>query len=221
MAQYVEDYTDINVEGVEFYIKSEFDGFLYKEKACENRVNSEEMIHEFEMNDIVIVDGNYKCRPLCLGNTDEGVFVIYNKVTEVDNEMELVPTQVLAFDPELITDVEIGVSEDLLGKVVSDLQENIEISEGKITGTLKHVTGYTGFSSDPELQEGNYLAIHNISNLEDPIVVELIGGFSGPTTLDADGIIILRIANKEQKVKVTCGNLVNEYSLEYLELLSE
>lgn len=221
MSQYVEDYNDINVEGIEYYVSEEFDGYLYKEATCENKVGSEEMIHEFQMNDIVIVDGNYKCRPLCLGNTDDGVFIIYNKVVVENEEMELVPTQVLAFDPELVTDIEIGASEDLLGKVVSDLQENIEISEGKITGTLKHVTDYTGFSSDPELQEGNYLAIHNTSNLDDPIVVELIGGFSGPTTLDADGIIILRIANKDQKVKVTCGNLIKEYLLEDIELLSE
>lgn len=221
MTKYVEEYTDVNVEGVEFYVKEESDGYLYKEDTFENRVNSLEMIHSFEMNDIVIVDGEYKCRPICLGKTDDSTFIIYNKVVESDNELELVPVQIVAFDPELITDVEISGSEDLLGKVISDLQENVEILEGKITGTLKHVTGYTGFSSNPELQEGNYLAIHNTSNLEDPIVVELIGGFYGPTTLDADGIIILRIANKEQKVKVTCGNLVNEYSLEDLELLSE
>lgn len=34
----------------------------------------------------------------------------------------------------------------------------------------------------------------------------------------ADGIIILRIANNEQKVKVTCGDLVKEYSLSELTL---
>ena len=60
--------------------------------------------------------------------------------------------------------------------------------------------------------------MHFESNLEDPIVVELIGGESGPSTLDEDGIIILRIANNEQKVKVTCGDLVKEYSLSELTL---
>lgn len=108
MAQYVEDFNDVNVEGVEFYIKEEFDGYLYKEEACENKVNSAEMTHSFQMNDIVIVDGDYKCRPLCLGNTEEGVFVIYNKVvTSVDEQTEeetteLVPTQVLAYDEPVV-----------------------------------------------------------------------------------------------------------------------
>ena len=109
MSQYVEDYNDINVEGVEYYVAAEFDGYLYKEATCENKVGSEEMTHEFQMNDIVIVDGDYKCRPLCLGNTDDGVFIIYNKVVVENEEMELVPTQVLAYDePEETEEVEAG-----------------------------------------------------------------------------------------------------------------
>ena len=92
------------------------------------------------------------------------------------------------------------------------------MEEDKITGTLKYVTGYTGFSSKTEEQSGNYLALHNISNIGEPIFVEVINGFSGPVQLDADGIIVLRIANNEQKVKVTCGDLVKEYSLSELTL---
>lgn len=220
MAQYVEEYSDVNVEGIDFFLKEEFDGYLYKDSECINRVNSAEMIHAFEMGDIIIVDGNYKSRPYSL-NTENGAFVIYNKVVEENNEMEVVPTQVLAFDPFLKTDLEIGADTDLFGKVVSDLQENVVIGEDNITGTLKHITGYTGFSSKPEEQEGNYLVLHNTSNLGEDIYVELIGGTSGAVKLDSDGLIVLKIANNEQIVKVSCGNLVKEYKLTDLVLETE
>ena len=54
---------------------------------------------------------------------------------------------------------------DLLGKVVADLQKDTAINTSKIFGTLKYVTDYTGFSGDPELQDGNYLAIKAVNNV--------------------------------------------------------
>lgn len=73
---------------------------------------------------------------------------------------------------------------------------------------MKYVTGYTGFNgSNPVEQEGNYLALHATAEPSGAtITVELIGGTSGkgPVKLDPDGIIVLRITNKDtQKVKVT------------------
>lgn len=53
---------------------------------------------------------------------------------------------------------------DLLGKTEGDLSDGVVIKEGEsirdqyAVGTLKHVTGYTGFSSETEEQEGYYLA---------------------------------------------------------------
>ena len=100
-------------------------------------------------------------------------------------------------------DADISASEDLFGKTVSDLQENVSIGNGAITGTLKYVTGYTGFSSDTEMQSGNYLVIHAVDANADSVTVEVVGGTSGPRTLDSDGIIVLRIANKDtQTVRV-------------------
>ena len=100
-------------------------------------------------------------------------------------------------------DADISASEDLFGKTVSDLQENVSIGNGAITGTLKYVTGYTGFSSDTEMQSGNYLVIHAADANADSVTVEVVGGTSGPRTLDSDGIIVLRIANKNtQTVRV-------------------
>lgn len=47
---------------------------------------------------------------------------------------------------------------DLLGKVVGDLQKDCGVSVDNLVGTLHYVTDYTGFSGDPEEQEGHYLA---------------------------------------------------------------
>lgn len=74
-----------------------------------------------------------------------------------------------------------------------------------ITGKLKYVTGYTGFSSDVAEQSGNYLVLHFDTVAEDTtITVELIGGVHGPTTLDPDGICIFRVTNPlNQTIAVT------------------
>lgn len=92
-------------------------------------------------------------------------------------------------------DSEISASEDLLGKSVTDLQTNVVVNPSNVTGTLKYVEDYTGFSSDPELQSGHYLVLHAESTDADKITVEVVGGISGPVTLDSDGIAVLRIVN--------------------------
>ena len=70
---------------------------------------------------------------------------------------------------------------------------------------MKHVTGYTGFSSNTSEQEGNYLALKVDSDSEDAVVtIELVGGTKGPVTLDDDMNIVLLIKNKDtQSIKVT------------------
>ena len=93
-------------------------------------------------------------------------------------------------------DADIPASEDLFGKTVSDLQSNVAIAASGITGTLKYLDDYTGFSSKVEEQSGNYLAIHAEDSKADSITAELVGGTKGPVTLDSDGLIVFRIANK-------------------------
>lgn len=94
-----------------------------------------------------------------------------------------------------------GVS--LLGKELTDLQSGVSIGQDAIAGTLKYVTGYTGFSGDPAEQEGHYIALHIDTDAEaDSIVVELIGGDHGPVELDSDRTLISRIKNKQQKIKI-------------------
>lgn len=42
---------------------------------------------------------------------------------------------------------------------MNTLQNGVTVKDGVISGTLKYVTDYTQFSSDPALQQGNYLAV--------------------------------------------------------------
>ena len=102
-------------------------------------------------------------------------------------------------------DADIAADFDLLGKVVADLQEDIEIGEFGISGTLHHVTGYTGYSGDVSEQSGNYLALH--FEVEDHasavITVELSKGKHGQSTLDSDGICVFRIEDAAQEIIVT------------------
>ena len=115
---------------------------------------------------------------------------------------------------ELTVDSNVADSVDLFGKKASDLQTGVTIGTDSITGTLNYVTDYTGFSSDPAMQEGNYLTIHCEVNDETPITVEVVGGVSGPRTLDSDGIIVLRIADKDtQTIRVVSGDITKNYSL--------
>lgn len=93
-----------------------------------------------------------------------------------------------------------------MGKTVNELQTDIVVNDDSITGTLKYVTGYTGFNgSDPEEQKGNYLALKVEASPEDATTtVELVGGTKGPVELDEDMNVVLLVKNKDtQSVKVT------------------
>lgn len=129
----------------------------------------------------------------------------------------------------LSVDADISAETDLLGKVVTDLQEDVAISNGGFTGTLKYVTGYTGFSGKASERKGNYLVFHCATTEQgSTITVELINGNVGhPVTLDADGIMIARISNKDtQSIRVVASkdgytDTVRTYSLSGLTLTPE
>lgn len=96
---------------------------------------------------------------------------------------------------------DIPTTTDLLGKTVSDLQENVNVNVRTITGTLKYVTDYTGFSGDVSEQSGNYIALH-ITSTENDVTIKV--KLRNEVTLDADGIIILRVTDESPDViKVT------------------
>lgn len=95
---------------------------------------------------------------------------------------------------------------DLLGKKANDLQSdiNVDTTDGiKVTGTSKYVTGYTGWSSVAEDQEGNYIALKLTTDSKEDIQFKSVDGTdNGYKTLDSDGILIWRISkDKDGKVK--------------------
>ena len=89
---------------------------------------------------------------------------------------------------------------DLFGKVASDLQENVEVGSTEITGTLKYIDDYSSAYSGDEAS-GNYLVLKAKSVYGAVITGEVVGGDHGPSTLDADGILICRITSNSQSVK--------------------
>lgn len=96
----------------------------------------------------------------------------------------------------------------VLGELVSDLQSNVAVGADAITGTLKYVEGYTGFSSDPELQDGNFLALKFTADDWSKFTSVKVGlepsMGSGLVEIknDPDKNGVFRVANTNQKFKV-------------------
>lgn len=85
----------------------------------------------------------------------------------------------------------------------SDLQSDVAVSNGVVSGTLKYVTDYTGFSSDPAEQSGNYVALKFEGNA-DTVKVKMEPSYSGGnwSTLDADRTCVFRVHDTTQKIIV-------------------
>lgn len=90
----------------------------------------------------------------------------------------------------------------MLGKDASDLQSNIVISDGMISGTLNYIADYSSAGYTGDEQDGHFIALKCTSVSGATITVEVLGGVHGASTLDADGLIICRIANTNQQIKV-------------------
>lgn len=91
------------------------------------------------------------------------------------------------------------------GKNVGDLQSDVAIdSDGAITGTLAYVTGYTGFSSDADEQEGNYLALKLTAEPHEKIEVAI--GDRGPVDVTDDGFVVIRLTELTDPIEVTVTN---------------
>ena len=93
-------------------------------------------------------------------------------------------------------DADIADSVDLFGKKASDLQKEVFIVDGKVYGTLKYVTDYTGFSGNPDEQQGHYLVLHYECDGADAIKV------NGVTVDPSDGLHVLIIKKRGGKFKV-------------------
>ncbi len=97
-------------------------------------------------------------------------------------------------------------SVDLFGKSVTDLQTGVAVNGTAVTGTLKYVDDYTGFSGTVSEQSGNYLVLQATVEEGTTVTAQVIGGDHGPSTLDSDGIIILRIRNTTQTVQFVASS---------------
>lgn len=94
-------------------------------------------------------------------------------------------------------DFDIDPTIDLFGKIVTDFQENVRLSGTFISGTLKYVDDYSGFSSDTSLRSGNYIVIHAAVPDNDDVTITV--KVTNTVTLDDDGIAVLRIADKSSQ----------------------
>ena len=88
------------------------------------------------------------------------------------------------------------------------------IEDSKISGLLYYVTDFTGFSGEPEKQQGNFLALSFDANPDVEIKVTFINELTpqGPLVLEpGDRDCVFRITNKDtQKIKVE-ASLGNDY----------
>lgn len=93
----------------------------------------------------------------------------------------------------LTVDTDIAADENLFGYVVSDLQSDVSISNGAITGHLNYIDDYSTAFSGADAS-GNYLAIHaSVPDASDATITVTV---TNPSTLDEDGICVCRIADK-------------------------
>ena len=87
-------------------------------------------------------------------------------------------------------------NEDLFGKTAADLQTGVSFGDSAVTGTLKYVDDYTGFSSKVEEQSGNYIAFLCEANVDGAVITATMDKTS---TLDSDGIAVFRVRDKSSQ----------------------
>lgn len=114
----------------------------------------------------------------------------------------------------------------ILGYKAKVYQSGVAVNDTYIEGTLHYAENVTEFSGDPELQEGNYLALKVDFPEGSTATVELINAVvrPGPVPFDEDKNCLLRITDKDvQKVKLVStgadGTVITKvYSLKSLKL---
>ena len=90
-----------------------------------------------------------------------------------------------------------------------------------VTGTLKYVADYTGFSGNVAEQSGNYIVFHaEVPNVDG---VTITAKITKTSTLDADGIAVFRVVDTTKKLTITASkegyeSVTKEFSLSGLTL---
>ena len=95
----------------------------------------------------------------------------------------------------------------VLGKTVSELQENVYVNDNSVQGILNYVTGYTQFSGKPEEQEGHYIALQFEASDGATVTIQTIGGLDDTrvVTLDSDMDAVIYVKSTKEKLRVTCS----------------
>lgn len=125
-----------------------------------------------------------------------------------------------------ITVSPVSSTETVLGKLASELQENIEVGETAITGKLLYVEDFTEYSTNVAEQDGNYLALKFTCDVPDAVITtQLVGGTDAEKTLDSSMTNVYRVTTPAtQAVKVTATKdkdvLTKTFALSGIELAS-
>ena len=144
-------------------------------------------------NEEVVADYTYSPSGALTTDDTEVVVSYGGKTASVSITVNAIDLEV-----EALTDTSV----DLFGKDVDDLQENIVVGTNAITGTLKYVADYSSAFSGDEAS-GNYIAIKSTAISGAVLTAEVVNGVHGEVTLDSDGILVARIANNNQSIRIT------------------
>ena len=115
-------------------------------------------------------------------------------------------------------------TETRYSKAVSTLQSDVVVNDDSIGGTLKYVTGYTGYSEDTDLQSGNYLslAISAPSGATTTIKMVNNGGINETEETLSNDYYVAYVKSKNAKIIVTTTlsgvSVTKTYSLRLLKL---
>jgi len=92
----------------------------------------------------------------------------------------------------------------VLGKLVSDVQQNVFVNDNSIQGTLKYVSEWTGYSENPEENSGYFVVLKYEASEGATVTIQTIGGYHDEMvqTLDQDMQSVTRFKDNKQKLKV-------------------
>ena len=92
----------------------------------------------------------------------------------------------------------------VLGKLVSDVQQNVFVNDNSIQGTLKYVSDWTGYSADPAENSGYFVILSYEASEGATVTIETIGGYTDGRVqeLDVDMTSVTRFKDNKQKLKV-------------------
>lgn len=85
-------------------------------------------------------------------------------------------------------------TEDLFGKTVNDLQSDVSIESGVVSGTLNYIDDYTSAGFD--MSQGNHFLVVKATSATGATTTSTIDGRT--VTLDSDGILVLQMTEAKK-----------------------